>query len=335
MNKIFRRPLVAAATTSVALLLAACGNGSSSGSAGSSASDDITIAGVYGLTSDPFWTSIGCGAKEEAAKLGVTFKEFTSTGSDTAAYSSNFSSAQVINPDGIFVNPTNPNQFITQYKQLMAKGVPVVTINSTDPPAQYKVVGTDTTDTSFLSSVADLVPDQAGSMAVIDGIPGLVPVESRLTPVVDAITKARTNLTVLPTEYTGFDVTKATSTVSSLLIAHPDLRVVVAADGPDGQATAAAVKQAGKAGQVKVIALDAVPAEVSALKDGTITGLVAQAPEQIGQQQLKTLVDYIRANPSKGAVPASSDQTGVPQRLLTKDNVDDPDSAPYIYKPSC
>ncbi|WP_306209213.1 sugar ABC transporter substrate-binding protein [Actinoplanes sp. RD1] len=316
-------------------LTAACGEVSSGSSTNSSADGKISVAAVYGMTSDPFWTSLGCGAKAEAAALGVEYKEFTSASGDTAAYSQNFSSAQLANPSGIMVNPSNPNQFISQYQSSMNKGVPVVTINSSDPPAQYKVVGTDTRDLSFLDDLTDLLPQGDGKLAVINGIPGLPPVDNRLNPVVDAITKSRPGLTALPAQYTNFDVTKATSTVSSLLIAHPDLKVIVAADGPDGQATAAAVKQAGKSGKVAVIALDAVPAEVDALKAGTITALVAQAPAKIGQQQVKVLVDYLQKNPGGGQISASSDLVGVPQKLLTKDNVDDPALGDWVYKSRC
>jgi ribose transport system substrate-binding protein len=325
----------------MALSLTACGTvgstaGGSATTAGPAASGKtITIAGVYGLTYDPFWVTLGCGAKQEAAQLGVQYKDFSSTSGDTSAFSQNFSSAQLTKPSGIFVNPSNPNQFITQYKTLMVAGVPVVTINSSAPPSQYKVVGTDTKSLPFLQQVAGLVTASSGSMVVVNGIPGLVPVQVRLQPVVQAITSAHPGLKMLPTIYSGFDINKATSAVSSLLIANPDLKVIVAADGPDGQAAAAAVQQAHKAGAVTVIALDATPAEVVALKAGTITGLVAQSPLQIGEQQVKALVDYIKAHPSGGAVTVSSSSVGVPQHLLTKSNINAPASSAWIYKSSC
>lgn len=344
MKRISRGPLGAIGAAAAALSLAACGYVGQAGgatnnagsSSGTSSASNITIAGVYGNSTDPFWATLACGAKQEAATLGVKYQPFASTTLDNSALSQNFSSAQLIKPNGIFVNPANPNQFVTQYKTLMSSGVPVVTINSSSPPAQYKVVGTGTTGNSaLLQQTAALVTADSGSMVVVNGIPGLVPVQVRLDPVVKAITTAHPGLTSLPTIYSGFDVNKATQAVSTDLIAHPDLKVIVAADGPDGQAAAAAVQQAGKAGKVTVIALDATPAEVTALKAGTISGLVAQSPQQIGQQQIKTLVDYIKAHPNAGAVPANVGTVSVPQNLLTKTNIDDPASSAWIYKASC
>jgi ribose transport system substrate-binding protein len=342
VKRISRGQIGALAVASIALSLTACSTVASSSTASSgttsgtaAAAKSITIAGVYGDTFDPFWVTLGCGAQEEAAKLGVQYKAFSSTADDTATFSQLFSSAQLVHPSGVFVNPLNPNQFVTQYKTLMSQGVPVVTINSTTPPAQYQVVGTDTKAAPFLQQVAGLVPSSSGSMVVVNGVPGLVPVEVRLDPVVNAITSAHPGLKMLPTIYSGFDITKATAAVSSLLIANPDLKVIVAADGPDGQAAAAAVQEAGKSGKVTVISLDATPAEVAALKSGVITALVAQSPLQIGEQQVKTLVDYIRAHPNGGAVAVTSTTVGIPQYLLTKSNINAPTSSPWIYKSSC
>ena len=60
------------ATTVAAVLamasLAACGGGSTGGSAGGK--KKVTL--IQGVANEPFYISMYCGAKEEAAKLGVT-----------------------------------------------------------------------------------------------------------------------------------------------------------------------------------------------------------------------------------------------------------------------
>ncbi|MFH8253168.1 sugar ABC transporter substrate-binding protein [Microbacterium sp. B2969] len=321
---------------SLALSLAACTSvQTGSQPSGSAGATDITIAGVFGNTFDPFWTSLGCGAAAQAKEAGVTYKEFASSSADTTAFDQSFNSATLINPTGILVNPLNPDQFVSQYQTLMQKGVPVVTINGSTPPAQYKIVGTDVENLDFLPDLVDLIPKDDGKLAVIDGVPGLVPVTSRLDPVVKAILDGRPGLTALETQYTTFDTAKATQAVNSLIVGNPDLRVIVASNGPDGAATAAAVKAAGKAGEIAVIALDATPPEVAALKDGTITALVAQAPKKIGAEQVKTLVDYLSSQNTAAAIEPSEDKVGVPQKLLTKDNVDDPDNSDWVYTAEC
>jgi ribose transport system substrate-binding protein len=332
-----RRVAAVLSAATLALSISACGSDSDSGSASGSggSAGDITIAGVYGLTVDPFWTSIGCGAKAKAEELGVTYKDFSTTSGDTAQFSQSFNSAAATNPSGMFVNPSNPDQLAAQYKQQMQKGVPIVTINGTSQPAQLKIVGTDVENLDFLEDLKALVPEGSGKLAVVNGIPGLPPVENRLNPVLDAVKEANPDLEELKPTYTQFDVNKATSAVNSLLIANPDLKVIIAADGPDGMAAAAAVDAAKKSGEVTIFALDAIPPEVEALKSGTITALIAQAPSQIGAKQLETLVTYLEDNPDGGPVEATDDFEGVPQKMLTADNIDDPENADWVYKAEC
>jgi len=322
---------IIAALGAVASLVAATTFGTQSAEAASK----ITIAGVYGMTYDPFWISLGCGAKKQAKSMGVTWKDYSTKSGDAADYSNSFTSATLSKPNGIFVNPANPNQFITQYKQQMSKGVPVVTINGTTPAAQYKVVGTDVANTAFLTELGKVVAaGTKGSIGIVNGVPGLAPVDNRLNPVVDAIKRANPGLKELETQYTYFDSNKAQQAASALMLANADLKVLVAADGPDGEGVAAAVKAAGKAGQIVVISLDATPPLVAALKDGTISALVAQAPARIGALQVKSLVDYIKSG-KKGAVKASSDFVGVPQKLLLASNVDNKANADWVYKATC
>jgi ribose transport system substrate-binding protein len=139
---------------------------------------------------------------------------------------------------------------------------------------------------------------------------------------------------VLATQYTYFDVNRTAQIASALMLAHSDLRLIIASTGPEGQGVAAAVKQAGKQGRVKVLAFDAVPAEVQAVRDGAIQGLIAQAPERIGAEQVSELVRYLRSHPRGGPVTSRPART-LPLRLITADNVDDPALWPWIYTTSC
>lgn len=73
---------------------------------------------------------------------------------------------------------------------------------------------------------------------------------------------------------------------------------------------------------------------ISTAPNQFIAALIAQSPAQIGAQSVQAIVDYLQAG-NTGAVPASDEFVGIPQRLLTADNVDDPANADYIYKPQC
>jgi ribose transport system substrate-binding protein len=298
------------------------------------AQDEINIAGVLQNTSDPFWQSIACGAQAKAAELGVKLDMFTSTNTDAAPITASFNAALLTDPDGVFVNPFNANQFVTQYGELMAAGKPVVTASGTEPAAQYKIVFSSGDTEPYIEEALKLLTVESGKMVVMGGIPGIVPLENRYKPFVEAVKAAKPGLTEIEPIYSTFDVNKAQAAVSAALIANPDLALIVASNGPDGVGAAAAVKAAGLEGKVTLIAFDAVPPEVAALKEGVITALIAQAAGGIGAAQVETLVEYIKGGHT-GAVPVSTDFVGIPQKLLTKDTVDAPENAGYVYKSEC
>ena len=114
------------------------------------------------------------------------------------------------------------------------------------------------------------------------------------------------------------------------------MKLILAVAGPEGQAAAAAVEQNGMSGKVHVISIDAVPAEVDALKNGTIDFLVAQQAYNLGAEELQALVDWLNSNQGHtGAVAPSGTSRILPTALLTKDNLDTPEGQSYMYNPNC
>lgn len=330
----WRRAGVVAAVATLGLTVSACAGSDDAGSGSTSAAKSIRLAAVLPNTSDPFFASISCGALDKAKELGVELKTYNSTTPDANTMSSNFQTALLGSPNGVLVSPFNNNQFIAQYKQQMAKGVPVVTQSSTDPQSEFKAIFSDTDTAPLAADVADLIPQGAGSMVFLGGAPGIPPLEQRTKPFVEAVAKQRSDLKALPTDYSGFDVNKTTTTVSSLILAHSDLKLVIAADGPDALGAAAAIKQADKAGKIALIAFDAVPGEVDALRAGTITALVAQNPTDIGAKSVQALVDYLKAHPNGGPVTPAGKEA-VANKVITSKNVDDPATKPFLYRAGC
>jgi ribose transport system substrate-binding protein len=321
---------LAAIAAAGAGLLAACSTSTPAPADG----DAISIAAVFQNTSDPFFQTVSCGAEARAEELGVDLQTYNSTDTDANTIAGNFEAALLGEPDGIIVTPFNNNQFVAQYTQLMADGVPVVTGNGTDPQVDYRYVYSDTETGALAADVADLIPEGDGSMVVLGGAPGIPPLEGRTVPFIDAVSEMRSDLNVLPILYSGFDVNKATSDVAALIIANPDLKLVIAATGPDGVGAAAAIDQAGKTGEITLIAFDAVPPEVEALRAGTITALIAQNPFEIGAASVDALVEYLEANPDGGPVEPDG-KLAIENVLLTADNVDAPENADYLYKTEC
>jgi ABC-type sugar transport system substrate-binding protein len=75
-----------------------------------------------------------------------------------------------------------------------------------------------------------------------------------------------------------------------------------------------------------------------ALRDGTVRALVAQPPRLEGEAAVKTLIQYLDAH--KGAKSPIAPDTAKQSQLidvmiLTKENMNSPAAAGYLYKETC
>ncbi|MFC5824062.1 sugar ABC transporter substrate-binding protein [Nonomuraea insulae] len=316
------------------LALTACGTVGDTGT--SPKNEKISLVGVAGNAVDPYWTTLMCGATRKAKELGVTLTWKASQTPSSQDQQTNLDAALLTKPSGLILAPLQAGQFSAKVGQLMGQGLPVVVVNSPiTPPTEYQLVQSDPDVHAFAKMIAKQV-GHSGTFAVLGGRPGTVALDNRWKPVVTELAKVAPKVKVLDTEYTDFDRNKAASIVSSWMIAHPDLTAVYAVTGPEGGGAAAAVQQAGKQGKVKIYSYDATPDVVSALKGGTITALLAQAPAVQGQKAVEVMVDYLKSAPAPGAVrQAAQPQILIPPKILTKDNVDLAEGQDYLYKPTC
>jgi ribose transport system substrate-binding protein len=75
---------------------------------------------------------------------------------------------------------------------------------------------------------------------------------------------------------TKADTVTSVSVAKDIMQRNPDLAAFVGTDSTGGIGAATAVEEAGKVGQVKVVAMDRNSDILQKIKDGTLTGTVAQ-----------------------------------------------------------
>jgi ribose transport system substrate-binding protein len=97
--------MAVAAMMLIALLAAACG-GASSGSTSSNAKKKVVY--IPGLTGNPFYTTVGCGAQSVAGKLNVAFSVQGAAQFDVAQQTSVLNAVVASKPDAIMISITDP-----------------------------------------------------------------------------------------------------------------------------------------------------------------------------------------------------------------------------------
>ncbi|MCU1509403.1 MAG: ribose transport system substrate-binding protein [Actinomycetota bacterium] len=339
-----RKKAMLTATVSASLLvvaaLAGCSSTPSStpnsGAAGGKTT--FNLAGVAAYTQDPFWASLQCGATKQAEAMGSKITWYSSA-SDTssATQQANYNAALLTKPDALLLASWQVGTFSTQVKDLMAKGTPVIGVNSTITPATERVLFVNGEDNSeFVKYIANEMKGQSGTIGVLGGVAGDAGAIARWKPVIDQLKAVAPNLKPLPTQYDDFDRTKSSTVASALIVAHPDLKALYAISGPEGEGAANAVAQAGKSGQIKVYSYGANEAEVAGLKSGVFSALEGQPAYGLGVEGVKAAISYLKTAKPGAPVPQLNPVTvNVPLKVLTKANVDDPANVTFLQKSTC
>jgi ribose transport system substrate-binding protein len=322
-----------AVLVSLTLMLTACGSNdakSSNTTAGSATDKKVKVTFVQGVAGDPFYETMACGAKAEAAKDNVDLAVQGAKNWDVSLQIPLLNSVIATRPGALFIAPNDSNALIQPLKQATTAGIKVVLVDTT------------LADTSFVSSaiasdnlkggetaadaLAKLVGEK-GSVLLVGGQPGVSTAEARQKGFEDGL-KKYPNIKYVGNVFTSNGVAKISQLVSAQLAAHPDLAGIFALSTDQSEGANNAVKAAGKAGQVKLVGFDAGPAQVEQLRNGVVQALVAQQPAQIGSDGVDQAAAAARGQ-------SVTKQIGTDSTVITKDNVDQPDVAKYLYTTTC
>jgi ribose transport system substrate-binding protein len=303
------------------------GNNSSGGSQASSQKKQYTIALVPGLTTDPFYITMHNGALAEANKLGVNLMWQGATEMTSSAQLPVVNSLISKGVDAMLVAPADANALTQPLKTATQKGTKILTVD------------TSVADTSFLSAAvtsnnyqggqvaADTLAKLThnhGEVAIINFANGATTAEQRRAGFMDEI-KKYPGIKVVADEYCDNSQTKSNSQMASIISANPNITGVFGTNLYAAVGAAQAVKSSGKSGKINVIAYDAEPQEIDAIKSGLIYGTVAQNPYKEGQLAMEYAYDALTG---KTNFPKS---TKLENLVITKANVNDADTQNWIY----
>jgi len=320
----------------LALGAAACSsssNSSNSASAGgtpaASGSHKYTVAFVPGDSTDPFFLSMEAAGAAEATKLGMGFTWEGASTYSPEAQQPVLAALLAHHPSALLVAPTDPAALNGTLSQFHAAGIPIITVDTT------------VSDTSLLASritsdngqgggaAADscgAAMKGSGSAAVIYTTPGTTTTNARGQAFIAEMKSKYPNVTVY-SEYDSNNESTATSQVSSLILAHPNLGCVFGTNDYAAEGAATAVETAHAQSKVTIAGYDAEPQMVSLLKNHTISIIIAQKPAEEAQMAVQYAYDELTGN--KSAVQAS---VQLPNVTMTQQNISQPDVSEWIYK---
>ena len=266
-----------------------------------------------------FWTIARKGTDQADAELAGATVEFR-LGDGTAAEQKRIVDDLLAKGvDGIAISPVDPaNQ--TGMLNDAARQAVVFTHDSDAPDSRRECyVGTDNVAAGREAGglIKEALP-QGGRIAVFVGKLDARNAQERLQGIKEAI--AGSTISIIDVRTDDTDQVRAKANVSEMLVSHPDVAALVGLWSYNGPAILSAVRDAGRIGQVKIIAFDEDDETLTGVKSGAIMGTVVQQPYEFGYRSMTLLAKALDGD--RSGMPASH-QVFIPTQVIRQNNVDE------------
>ena len=325
-----RRSLLALVALSavLALVVAACGSDSSSskssGSSGGKKTYKMTL--IAGVKGDEFYITMNCGAQAEAKELGVKLDFQGPEEFDASQQTPIVNAVAAKKPDAVLIAPTDTKALYAPIKQMADAGTKIVLVDTTldQPDMAVSQIASDNEagGKTAAETLAKLIGGK-GKVFVVNVKPGISTTDAREKGFVAGAKAA--GLDYVGREYSNDKPEIAAAKTKAALQKNPDLKGIFGTNLFSAEGAATAVREAGAKG-VKIVGFDAGPKQVQDLKDGTVQGLIAQKPADIGAQGVEQAYNALTGKPTTKKI-------GTESVSITKDNLSQNQDS--LYKPSC
>ncbi len=231
-------------------------------------------------------------------------------------------------PSGLLINGTDP-AIGPVIDKAVAAGIPTVVYDSDIPNAKrHAFLGTDWYEIGQMQGreMVRLLGGK-GKIAYM-GILGLTNMEAGFRGLLDAI-KEYPGIEVVGKFDDKANVEEAARITSDLLAAHPDLAGLCGFDSNSGPGMGLAVKEANRAGKVKITTVDWEPEHLQLVREGVIQMLAGQKRELFTWYGAQFLYDMVHQTNRLSANDAQAGITNLPTAVntgllrITRENVNE------------
>ena len=217
---------------------------------------------------------------------------------------------------GVSISAIDPKNSTEEFNKVAAKAVLFTT--DSDAPQSNRVVyiGTDNVAAGRQAGeeIKKALPS-GGKVIMFVGTMDADNARERVKGIKDTLAGSKIEVVDIRTD--GVDFAKAKSNVQDAL-AKGGIDCLVGLYSYNTPQIYSAVKEAGKAGQVKIVGFDEDPQTLRGVADGTIQSTIVQQPFEFGYQSMIDMIKYINGDTS--FVPANK-LIIIPTRVIEKSNV--------------
>lgn len=258
----------------------------------------------------PFWDPMEVGARKAANDLGCEATSRRPQTDSPALQRQIIEEYQAQKVDGIGISVIESDTIGPVIDELMNSGIKVITFDS-DAANSKRIayIGTNNFEAGKAAGEAakKLLPE-GGKVFGFVGNQNAPNARERIAGFREA-TKG-TNIVLVDVFDDNKDPAKARANVENVLQAHKDVKMLLGLFSYDGPQIAAAVKEAGMLGKVKILCFDAEPETINHLKRGEIDATVVQKPYEFGYRSVQLLYKIITLGDVQKALQEFEKESG-------------------------
>jgi ribose transport system substrate-binding protein len=231
-------------------------------------------------------------------------------------------------PTGLLINGTDP-AIAQVINKAVAAGIPTVVYDSDIPGSnRHAFLGTDWYEIGRMQGEEMVKLTGGKGKIAYMGILGLTNMDQGFQGLLDVL-KKYPEIEVIGKYDDKANVEEAAKITSDVLAAHPDIAGFCGFDSNSGPGIALAVREAGKAGKIKITTVDWEPEHLQLVKDGVIQMLAGQKRELFTWYGAQFLYDMVHHTNPLAQNDARAGITSVPYIIntgllkITAENVDE------------
>ena len=217
---------------------------------------------------------------------------------------------------GVSISAIDPKNSTEEFNKVAAKAALFTT--DSDAPQSNRVVyiGTDNVAAGRQAGeqIKKALPG-GGKVMMFVGTMDADNARERVQGIKDTL--AGSNIQIVDIRTDGVDFAKAKSNVQDAL-AKGGIDCLVGLYSYNTPQIYSAVKEAGKAGKIKIVGFDEDPQTLRGVADGTVQSTIVQQPYQFGYQSMVDMIKYI--NGDRSFIPANK-LIIIPTRVIEKSSV--------------
>ncbi len=300
--------------TLCALTMTACGSAGDSGTAGdagsgkSTAEDRPTVALIMKSLANEFFVTMADGARQHHSQNEGAYNLIVNgikNEIDLAQQVALIDQMIASGVDAIVVAPADSKAVVPALARAVQAGIVVVNIDNKldgDILAEYGLripfVGPDNfAGAEKVGNFLAATMEAGESVAILEGVPTAFNSQRRTAGFLKAMNDA--GIEVVAQQSAQWDQTAAVTVTSGILVQHPELDAILAANDNMALGAVAAITQSGRGGAVKVVGFDNISAVQGLIREGKILATVDQHGDQLAVYGVEFALAALRGDTTR------------------------------------